>query len=56
MNSLAVLRCAFNTTVPWVGLQCLIVVIPDELTCSFEVRIYHNGAVGWFAVCNCGNS
>ena len=39
MNSLAVLRCAFNTTVPLVGLQCLIVVIPDELTCSFEVRI-----------------
>ena len=43
-------------TVPLVGLQCVIVVIPDVRTCSFEVRIYHHGAVGWSAVCNCGNS
>ena len=39
MYSLAVLRCAFITTVPRVGLQCVIVIIPDVLTCSFEVRI-----------------
>ena len=29
-------------TVPWVGLQCVIVVFPD--------------AVGWSAVCDCGIS